>query len=148
MDELSEFEGRRRSSWDVLPTTQRWYSSPRRWAYQGPLALVHVSDLAASVSLTSFYPVRDETMSSFIIHIEFGSETRCRRWREHGALQSRRSYERSAPATPQTLVSMTVCTCTQPAAQPVFVIQERGCGAGPLFAARARGDGCGCSVRS
>ena len=36
----------------------------------------------------------------------------------------------------------------QPVAQPVFVIQERSWTAGPLFAARAKDDGCGCCVRS
>lgn len=36
----------------------------------------------------------------------------------------------------------------QSVAQPVFVIQERSWTAGPLFAARARDDGCGCCVRS
>ena len=35
-----------------------------------------------------------------------------------------------------------------PVAQPVFVIQERSWTAGPLFAARAKDDGCGCCVRS
>ena len=36
----------------------------------------------------------------------------------------------------------------EPAAQPVFVLQERSWTAGPLFAARARDDGCGRCVRS
>ena len=33
MDEVSDLERERGSSWNVLPTTQRWHGSPCRWAY-------------------------------------------------------------------------------------------------------------------
>ena len=69
MDELSDFKGDRRPSWNVLPTTRRRHGSPHRWACRDPQVSVHVSDLAirlTCVSLTPFYPEHYEAASTRI----------------------------------------------------------------------------------